>query len=203
VDGENWNDDAALLEAHLDGALSPAQAESLGRRLATEPVLAAELERLRGERAVRQAVWASYEPEPRHAAATAGAALMLAERAERLRRATSHARRATAAAAVVLLAFAAGWVARGVRPGQPASSQSPLSRTGADHPFASSGASAGDGSVSFPVALTDEHGNIIAVQHFDDPRKAREFADDVDRWQSRPRRPAPPATPLTPVSDEF
>jgi anti-sigma factor RsiW len=203
VDGDIWNDDAALLEAHLDGALSPPQTESLGRRLATEPALAAVLERLRAERAARQAVWSSYEPEPARAAAAAASALTVAERAERLRRTASHARRVTAAAAVVLLAFASGWVARGVRSVQPDAPESPDVQSGGSHPFASSGASAGDGSASFPVALTDEHGNIIAVQHFDNARKAREFADDVDRWQSRPRRTAPPATPLTPVSDEF
>jgi anti-sigma factor RsiW len=203
VDGDTWNDDAALLEAHLDGALSPPQAESLGRRLANEPALAAHLERLRAERAVRQAVWSSYEPDQSRAASAATSALTLAERAERLRRTASHARRATAAAAVVLLAFASGWVARGVRSVQPGAPESRDVQSGGNHPFASSGASAGDGSASFPVALTDEHGNIIAVQHFDNPRKAREFADDVDRWQSRPRRAAPPAAPLTPVSDEF
>jgi hypothetical protein len=213
MDGNTWNDDSELLEAHLDAALSPEQAESLGRRLATEPRLAGELERLRAERRVRRAAWASYEPEPPRAAAAAEAALVLAERTERWRRTGARVRGATAAAAVVLLAFAAGWAARGGRPGPSAEPQSPVSRTRATHPFASSGASAGDGSASFPVALTDEHGNIIAVQHFDDPRQARQFADDVDRWQSRPRRAAQPAPaapaarpaaePLTPVSDEF
>ena len=192
-------DDLELLEAHLDGALTPRDLETLAGRLAAEPALAAALSRLRAERDVRRAVWASYEPSDEAAEAVAAAAVASAASRDRLRRAATVARRTTAAAAVIALAFAGGWMARG-RTGRDASP--PVRRAAADdRPFASSGA--GDNR-SFPVALTDEHGNVVAVQRFDDPQKAREFAEDVDRWQSRPvpkRRPA--AEQHVPVSGEF
>jgi hypothetical protein len=35
------------------------------------------------------------------------------------------------------------------------------------------------------VALTDEAGNITAVQKFDNMEDARNFAADVGRWQAR------------------
>ncbi len=194
-------DDLETLDAHLDGALTPPEAEALGRRLAAEPALAEALDRLRAERNVRRAVWASYEPDETAANSAAATVLAAAVREERWRRSVSIGRRATAAAAVLLLAFAAGWAARGkVSPGS-----RQTMRMGEPHPFFTSGG--GSGNESFPVALTDEHGNIIAVQHFNDPAKAREFAEDVGRWQSRTPRPATapsaPSNSLTPVSDEF
>jgi hypothetical protein len=206
VEGPTPIDDLETLEAHLDGALTPPEAEVLGRRLAADPALAEALERLRSQRDLRRAAWASYEPDESAAKSAAASVLAAAVREERWRRAVSNARRATAAAAVVLLAFAAGWAARGsLSPGaRPPATLHAVD--GADpHPFATSGG--GSGNESFPVALTDEHGNIIAVQHFDDPARAREFAEDVGRWQSHTPRPATapsvPPSSLTPVSDEF
>lgn len=180
------NDDLELIEAHLDGALSPAEAESLGRRLAGDSALAAELGRLRRERAARRAVWESYEPGGAEAAAVSTAAMSAATQAECLRRGMLLVRRGVAMVAMVMIAFAGGWLARGV-----ASAPSPLSKD------------ASEGTGHFRVALTDEQGNIIAVQRFDNERKAREFADDVDRWQSRPRRRAADSETFTPVSGEF
>ena len=197
---EYEHDDLDLLEAHLDGALAPDDAEALARRLGREPALAAALERVRETRAVRRAVWASYEPQAGHAERLTTAFVAAGKREERIRRAARLARRATAAAAVVLLAFAGGWVARGRLADEGASVARPVSTD--DHAFDSSGA--GDGP-SFPVALTDEDGNIVAVQHFDDPDRAREFAEDVGRWQSRPaeRQQRPTAERSVPVSGEF
>jgi len=196
-------EDLETLEAHLDGALTPPEAELLGRRLAAEPALADVLDRLRAQRDVRRAVWASYEPDESEAKSAAATVLAAAVREERWQRSVSLARRATAAAAVVLLAFAAGWGARGKV--SPLPRRSTTIHTGDSHLFATSGG--GSGNESFPVALTDEHGKIIAVQHFNDPARAREFAEDVGRWQSRMPRPAtaPSVAPrsLTPVSDEF
>lgn len=187
MERDNYDDDLELLEALLDGALTPAEAESLGRRLAGDPVLAAELQRLRGERTARRAVWESYEPGMQEAAGLSAAALAAATHTERLRRGMLLVRRGIALVAMVMVAFAGGWLARGM-----GSSHSPISKD------------ASDGPAPFRVALTDEHGNIVAVQRFDDERKAREFADDVDRWQSRPRRVrAPGAEIFMPVSGEF
>jgi hypothetical protein len=78
----------------------------------------------------------------------------------------------------LLIAFAGGWAARGR-----VSTPTPLAPT------------------EFQVALTDDHGAIIAVQHFSDPRQARQFAEDVGRWQSR-RHDEDPGD-FSQVSDEF
>ena len=195
------DEDRDLLEAHLDGELAPAEAEALGRRLAVDARLAAALEELRAERAVRRAVWGAYEPSDAEAAAVAAGAVAAAVRDGRWQHVARVARLATAAAAVVLIAFAGGWVARGRLGADQAVPAVHSSGGGGARPFASTGGGVGAG--SFPVALTDESGRIIAVQHFDDPQSARQFADDVGRWQSRPQRRAPQAEPFVPVSGEF
>ena len=104
--------DLGLLEAHLDGELPAADEEALARRLAADPGLDAALSVLRDERAARAAAWSSYEPGAGHAEAAAAAAVSAARRVDRTR-AVVFARRCTAAAAVVLVAFASGWVVRG------------------------------------------------------------------------------------------
>ena len=194
------DEDRDLLEAHLDGELAPAEAEALGRRLAADARLAAALEELRAERAVRRAVWGAYEPTEAEAAAVAAGAVAAAVRDGRWNRAARVARLASAAAAAVVFAFAGGWMARG-RVAPDGAAPGPNVAGDGDGHFVSSGGGAGAG--SFPVAFTDENGRVIAVQHFDDPQAARQFADDVGRWQARPRRRAPEAEPLVPVSGEF
>jgi anti-sigma factor RsiW len=197
VEREPDTNDLDLLEAHLDGELSPADAEALGRRLEREPRLAAELQRLRTERAVRRAALASFEPGGREADALADHIVAAAGRAQRWTRAAAVARRTTAAAAVIALAFAGGWMARGRAAPQSVVPTRPVS-DGDDHPFASSG---GGDMRSFPVVVVDETGNV-AVQNFDDPAKAREYANDVGKSRQRPAsRPAASAPSFVPVSN--
>ena len=190
-------DETDLLESHLDGELSPAEAEALGRRLGQEPRLAAELDRLRVAIAARVAAIASLELRDPEAEAVAGNVIAAAVRSERLHRGATMARRATAAAAVIALAFAGGWMARGRACSRNAAPVRPVSATD-DHPFATSG---GGDARSFPVVVVDEKGNV-AVQNFDDPEKAREFADDVGRQRRPPAsQHAPQPGQFKPVSD--
>ena len=56
------DNDLELLEAWLDDALSASDVQRVGQRLASEPELAAEMARLRVERAARLAVWQSMTP---------------------------------------------------------------------------------------------------------------------------------------------
>src|SRR5437879_4444882 len=56
-------DDLELLETYLDGALGVVEVEALRHRLESESELSAALEELRGQRALRQAVWQSIEPD--------------------------------------------------------------------------------------------------------------------------------------------
>jgi anti-sigma factor RsiW len=164
-------DEIETLENYLDGALPADEAEAVCRRLATESSLAPAMEKLRAERAARQAVWRALEPDPASADALGRRAASDAVRGDRLARASRTARRVSAVAACLALSFAGGWFARGRTPVPARDDVAAAAPAGA-----------------FQVALTDEGGNIIAVQRFSDPRKAREFAEDVGRWQSRPRR---------------
>jgi anti-sigma factor RsiW len=167
-------DEIETLENYLDGALPVNEAEAVAGRLATEPSLAAALEKLLAQRTARQAVWRTLEPDPASADALGRRAAADAVRRDRLARTSRTARRASAIAACIALSFAGGWFARGRAPAPLRSEVTAAAAAVPDGPF--------------QVALTDESGNIIAVQHFTDPRKAREFAEDVGRWQSRPRR---------------
>jgi hypothetical protein len=98
---------------------------------------------------------------------------------------------------VIAIAFAGGWMARGRAAPQPALPLRPAAETD-DHPFASSG---GGDMRSFPVVVVDETGNV-AVQNFDDPAKAREYANDVGRSRQRPAsRPASSAPSFVPASN--
>jgi anti-sigma factor RsiW len=188
-----WSDeDVGRAEAYLDGALEPAEAEELTRRLAAEVELVSLLEMLRAQRADRAAVWAAGEPPAAEAEALATRTVAALVGAERWRKTVQTARRATAVAALVMVAFAAGWTVRGRVQSGVAQSHAAESR-----PWAYGGGS------SFPVALTDERGNVVAVQHFDDPTQARQFADDVGRWQSKPRRRTQETELVIPVSSEF
>jgi len=165
------DEDLEILENYLDGALSPREADRVTRRAALDPEWAAALDSLRAERAVRQAVWESGEPDFPAAHAAGRAAVAAAVRSDRYVRLARLFRRVSGVAAGVLIAFAGGWVARG-KLSSPAAAPAPSGPAAA---------------TEFQVALTDDGGNIIAVQHFSDPTRARAFAEDVGRWQSRRR----------------
>ena len=172
------DEELELLETYLDGALALPEARRVERLVAREPAWAEALEQLRAERGLRQAAWASFEPDGSLADRAGRDVVRRAVQAERAARAARFARRALAVAACLLLAFAGGWAARGYVSPAPT-----LAR-------------------EFQVALTDERGNIIAVQHFSDPRQARQFAEDVGRWQAG-RRGDDDAGDFSQASDEF
>lgn len=174
------DEDRDILDSYLDGALSPEAADRVRQRLERDPAFVAAVDQLRAERATRHAAWQSFEPDPAFATGAASVAFSAALRQDRYARASRFARRASAVAAGVVIAFAGGWAARG-RVSVPA-----------PHPVAPT---------EFQVALTDEGGRIIAVQAFADPHQARQFAEDVGRWQSG--RDDDSSGDFSQVSDEF
>lgn len=159
------NPDLALLEAYLDGELSSAQVQSLQTRLQGDTDLTDALSRLSSDFTVRQAVWSSLEGTP------AEAKRMGRRVASSLRRASLWERsknsiRVGAAVAACLICFVAGWIGRGstataAKPTPPA-----------------------DDPAIYQVAITDEQGNIAAVQKFDNLDEAKAFATDVGKWQA-------------------
>jgi hypothetical protein len=165
--------DFELLDAHLDDALSPIDAEHLRVRLAAEPELGAALETLRAARATRADVWRSMEPTTAEASSLAGGAIRRARRAELMTRAGRHAAALLAAAACI----AVGWFGRGVVVGGRA--VEPPSRTTTALHTVTNPASA------YRVALTDSAGNVLAVQTFGRPDEAQRFATELAQWQAK------------------
>jgi anti-sigma factor RsiW len=165
--------DFELLENYLDGELSPAEVLRVERRLAAEPELAAALGRMGAEYEVRQATYRSLEPDARAADALAAAVGRQVRRADRTAshgRVFRFGRLAGTLAACVAISFSAGWVGRGfAASSKPAQILAPPK----GEPYV------------YQVALTDDHGNITAVQRFDKLEDAQAFAADVGRWQAQ------------------
>jgi anti-sigma factor RsiW len=161
--------DLALLESYLDGELSAAELAALQQRLGGDTELSAALARLSSEYTVRQAVWSALEGTNAET-----------ERVTRgVKRAVRHvgfwersgnALRVGAAVAACLVCFVAGWVGRGT------------TATAANVPSTRPVAEPG---LVYQVALTDEGGNITAVQKFDNLDEAKSFAADVGKWQAQ------------------
>jgi hypothetical protein len=185
--------DYELLDAHLDDALNPMDAEHLRTRLSAEPELAAALETLRAERAARTEVWRLMEPSTTEAWAATNEAIRRGRRSELMRQAGRHIAALAAAAACI----AVGWFGRGVvgggRPGAPHGGSSATAFNTASLPTGSSG--------TYRVALTDTAGNVVAVQTFNRPEEAQRFATDLAQWQATQQQSRP--SQLRPVSDEF
>lgn len=183
--------DLESLEMYLDGALSDDQADIMRKRLATEAGLPAALEELRAQRAVRQAVWTSLEPD-----------MASVDRLHwRLRGAIANQQRGhrshpwrfgrigSVAAACIVFGFFAGWFGRG---------------NGVAGP---NGATVPGGSGETPVAIdqqspstpvlnpagtpilvpvTNEYGQVVAWQRFRNTGEAKDFTEDLHRANHLP-----------------
>ena len=171
ADPTQMDPDLALLEANLDGELSPDDRQRLLARLNAEPELSAALARISLEYGTRQAAWTQWEGT----AAETERSVWRFERSIRPRRASRGSRRLlgwASAAAACLVCFAAGWMGRG-------------SVATASPPTTQPAATPARAPLVYQVALTDESGNIAAVQKFDTLDDAQAFAADVGRWQAR------------------
>lgn len=161
--------DLELLEGYLDDALSMGEVELLRARLAGDAEFAAALEGLRSERGARRMFFAALEPDDAAVEKlTARVSNSIRRRREfgRVRRAAAY---LSAAAACLLVGFLArGWF---------------------DRPATISAAPGTIAKVerieTYQVTLRDESGKVLGVQKFDSAEKAREFAADLARWQSR------------------
>jgi anti-sigma factor RsiW len=192
--------DFELLMGYIDEELTAAEVARLEERLQAEPELAGALGRMSAEHAVRQAVWRSLEPAQPEALSLAAGVSRSARRADWHRRLSRLSRVAVAAAACVALGFLAGWVGRGSAVARavtdvnetPAPRTVVASRTDRAEPrYAAKDAgnvaakTAAAEPFVYQVALTDDDGNITAVQKFNNLEEARNFAADVGRWQAR------------------
>ena len=168
------DEDLILLEDYLDNALAGARADELAARVSRERDLAAALDELRADRAVRNSVWASFEPSD--AETSQLIARIRSQTSRRRFTFTRPLRIAAAIAACASLSFIAGWKLRG---------GSQLAITAPSIAALHSPSPKVETLVSYQVALTDESGRVTAVQNFDSLEKANEFAGDLGRWQQR------------------
>ncbi|HEV8291363.1 MAG TPA: hypothetical protein VGP94_05550 [Tepidisphaeraceae bacterium] len=155
--------DLELLEALLDNELTAEQSEQLRARLANEPALAAELERLRSERKLRAEMFSSLEGGEE--AVVERALSQIDVRQERRSQQVRRLRYAMAAAALIVIGFLVGW----------------MGATGGK-----SNAIAGE--APYRVEIVDESGQVMAVQKFQSLEKAQEFSNDLQQWQIRQER---------------
>ena len=198
--------DFELLENYLDGELTPAEVQRLEHRLVLETELSAALGRMSAEHAVRQAVWQSMEPGEAAARSLAAAVGASARRSNLRRLVMKFARVSGAVAACVVLFLAGFGVGRGkaAPDNSTAGDEIPIVSGSATRPSAAADPAAyfyaverhgppqppalpaaGEAATVFQVALTDEAGNITAVQKFDNLKEAQNFAAEVELWQAR------------------
>ena len=159
--------DLELLETFVDGELSPADAQQLQRRLASEPALTEELRRLQALRSVRESYFTALEPMRED---VDGLIANVQEAIDRRKLRTiriAWARYASALAACVVIGFFGGWL---VKPGAPVTAPSTGVVVAAQ---------------VYQVSIRDESGQVVATQEFESLDQARAFARDLEQWQQR------------------
>jgi anti-sigma factor RsiW len=184
--------DLELLETYLDDELSAGDGDALRRRLASEPALAQAMDQLRQDRELRQLAFGTMEPAERQTmSASETIARSLRQAATREVAWTSRLRilrQVSAAAACIVVGLLVGWFARSNTEATQAtggSDNGAIVFSGAND----SGATARPVSTGgFNVQITDDAGRVLAVQHFDTLSEAREFSNDLSRWQTRQRQ---------------
>ena len=202
------------LEAYLDGQMSPGQAEAFRVQSESDPVVAAALSQLVNERASRNEFFSSLERHDSAEDVVVGRLLAGVDRAidQEQRRSLARGDRIrmlryiAAAAACVVFSFSAGWIGHGHSKlkiplaglSTPESSEASLgggtlvsnllsidssqSRTAVG---SSGGPSNSPLNVGVNVILKDQAGHVLGMQHFASLDEAREFAQDVAKWQQR------------------
>ena len=182
------DEDAQRLEALLDGELSPAEEAAVLAGIESDPDLARRLGELRHDRDARRQVFARLEPSDQDVDGLLSRVRRAAEREQIWTRRARRLRLAGALAACILVGFFTGWIghARTPHSGPPVDGLTTI----APRPVSNGGgaASAAPAGAFYRVQLTDEQGRVVAVQDFDTLEKARQFQDDVRRWQEWQRR---------------
>jgi len=168
--------DLELLEEYLDGGLEKSAQLKLSDRLATDKQLSDALAVLRSQRALRQAAFASMEPTD-----LSTQQLMWRVRGAMLDQKRSNAvpmpsrwsqwriaSISSAAAACIILGFFFGRLGH--------AGNTPISPS-----------NTAEAKISVPI--TNEYGQVVAWQTFDDANQAKSFTEDYHRTHVQPQRP--------------
>jgi anti-sigma factor RsiW len=181
------DNDIDLLYSYLDGELPVPECEGLWRRLAVEPELTAELDRLRSEHALRQEVWGACEPTDQAVALTENRVLRAARRHDWMSTGNHMLRVLTGAAALIAVGFGFGWSGR-----NHANSVAQVNAPFVQQQQAGSG--------KFLVSLRDDTGRVVQIP-FDSLDEASHFADDLE--QSQRNRQAAESPAVVPAMERF
>lgn len=156
--------DLQMLEIWLDGELPPAEAQDLQARLAGDAPLAAGVAELRQQRELLAGIYAAMEPDEAAIDRVNRRIRTSLEQRRRFAWRMHIVRTAGAIAACAAIGFGVGWIGRGGMN---------MSATPAAAPH------------KYQVNIADESGQIIGTQHFSSPDQAREFSEDLKRWQEQ------------------
>lgn len=178
------DEDLELLEAYLDDALSDEEVAALRSRLAHDTALASALKMLREERAQRQAYFASIDPTPAEVDELVGKIKEKAHRQRWYHNPRKVLQTVGAMAACVVVGAMLGQVYNSHPRGNPPPRHMEVST---------------DGQQKYTVEVTDDFGNVIAVQQFSDPQAARDFMNDLKKVQQQRRQ----QNGIIRVGDEF
>jgi len=196
------DEDFELLGTYLDGELPVVQCESLWRRLATEPALAAELDAHRRDRAVRKQVWTALEPADARVADLQKRLASAARRHDAFNQASRMARLVTTAAACIVFGFTIGWIGRekathqqAIKPDVADPHVRPVVDTNPGITFPGQGSTPGP----YVVTVQDDFGRPIATQTFSNLQEAQNFAQAIRAQRGRDSQ----QVPVVPVSDPF
>jgi anti-sigma factor RsiW len=201
------DNDIELLDSYLDGELPMSECEGLWRRLAVEPELAAELDRLRADAATRQIVYSSLEPAD-DILASLQRNILKSARKESLRATYNrYVRRFATIAACLLFGVSIGWWGNATYPTFAHGWLTP----GGNSSMASAGNTLlGVAPVTsvpaaphgkFIVNIRDGSGQVIATQQFNTYDEAKQFVDDYAKSQAG--RSESHGSPVAPVGDKF
>ncbi len=175
------DEELELLDAYLDDALSDQALSELRARLAVEPSMMAALRMLRDERSTRQAFFQSIDPTPAEVDELVADIRHAAARKRWWQDRRKLTRWASAVAACLVMGIAGAFVYH-------AWDKTPL-RSNGDTPMVSgNGMNTVSARARYAVEVTDETGNVMAVQHFDNESEANDFRRDVRLMQQRHRQ---------------
>jgi hypothetical protein len=187
--------DLELLEEHLDGALDGAAIMDLNRRVAGEAQLADALAQATADRAVRNAVWQSIEPDKaasdRLLWRIRGAMLDQQQKkpANPAWKSWKIASLGSAAAACLMVGFLAGRVGQGGSVPHPAPN-AVVNPGGQDVAMNTSQNLSGQTAGQFNrvgrtpqilVPISNEYGQVVRWQPFDNPEQAASFEADLNK----------------------
>jgi anti-sigma factor RsiW len=179
---EQADQEMELLSAFIDGELSPQEEATLRDRLSADPSLASAIETLRADRAVRAALWPTFEPDE----AAVGRLIDRVDRSIDRQTIWTHRlanlRVISSAAACIIVGLFIGRVAFGPRGGPIDGSNLPIV-AGPQVQTVMAPAPGAPAPVPAQVRVVDSNNNPVMLQPFNSVEEAQKFIEDLKSWQ--------------------